>query len=280
MAHVYALDNPYEHPDLIRGVVFDNDGTLYKNPENAHEYHKLAAIDSVQQQCPDLADWQIRNLMVESNKKYGAALDIFVQEHGADRQQLRADHFDSLIRISLENDFFRNSETPHQSLAQLAFTGVQLTIATHGNKDWTVHSLSQNQLAHMFNDQTIITKDKIGKGKNLGPEMYEAALDAMSAVKTDEFNLRGRGYATVEDTMANLMYAKDLGMMTVLINEGRYEPEDIADYVDVVVFDNDQAVRVIQESNEEYIKSMPVFSDNADFDDDADADYAELTIES
>ena len=250
MTHFYTPDSPYLCPHMIEGVVFDNDNTLYLEPQNAHEYHQMAAVRAVQEQLPDMQDWEVRLLLAESKKKYGGSLDVFEKEHGADMDKLRADQYAHLIESTTDNGFFNPDKTPKRGMTQLVALGIKLAIATHGNKEWTFHSLQENQLAHMFNDRGIVTKGDVSAGKNIGPEMYDAVLDALGVPETADPSQRGFGYAMIEDTMQNLKFAKDRGMTTVLIRPDFNSDDDIADYVDVVVKDNKEAVQAILESNQ------------------------------
>ncbi len=59
---------------------------------------------------------------------------------------------------------------------------------------------------------------------------------------------RGASCAMVEDTAKNLIEAKRLGMMTILISDALTD-EDKPDYVDVVVRDVKQAIHAVMESN-------------------------------
>jgi len=249
VAHFYSDSNPYDAPFIIKGVVFDNDNALYLEPQNAYEYHVSAAVEAVQEQLPELPDWKVRLMLLASKAKYGGSLDIFEKEHGADMPQLRKDQYARLIDNTNGTGFFNPDNTPGRGLTTLLSSGVQLGIATHGSKEWTFHSLRENQLAHMFNDTSIVTKEDVKHGKNVGPEMYDAILDAMGVPEADYGQERGIGYVMVEDTMVNLKFAKERGMTTILIDADRYDPDEIADYVDIVVKTNSDAVQAVIASN-------------------------------
>lgn len=249
MAHFYSDSNPFFVPYPIKGVVFDNDNALYLEPQNAHEYHVKAAVEAVQEQLPELPDWKIRLMLLASKEKYGGSLDIFEKEHGADMAMLRKDQYARLIDNTIGSGFFNPDNTPSRGLTTLISSGVQLGIATHGSKEWTFHSLRENQLAHMFNEKTIITKGDVKHGKNVGTDMYDAILDAMDVPQTEYIPERGLGYVMVEDTMKNLKFAKERGMTTILINPDKYDDDEIANYVDVVVKTNQEAVQVVIDSN-------------------------------
>lgn len=250
MVHHYEKQNPYVHPDYIRGVVLDNDNTLYAEPANAKEYHVRAATRAVQEQLPDFSDDQVLALLEKSKMKYGGSLDIFTKEFGADMAQLRTDQYHFLIEDTTDNGFFDPDKTPKGALSKLRIAGVNMTVATHGNEEWTKHSLDQVGIRHLFNDRSHVYKDSVNNiGKNVGPDMYDAALDSLAAPETDDPSQRGVGYAMVEDTMENLYFAKERGMMTVLINTGKYDPDFIEDYVDVVVSDQSEAIDAIWDSN-------------------------------
>lgn len=251
MVHFYSAENPYSFPYMIEGIAFDNDNTLYQEPDNARAVRRQGAVEAIQNQFPDMADQEARQIMDYSKQKYGGSLEAFVTEHGADLSVLRADHYDYLIaHTSAQDGFFDADRTPQRNLELLDQSGVKLAIATHGNRPWVHHTLIHNQLDDYFSDETIVTKDDAnGVGKNVSPAIYDMTLDVLGATETEYEAERGIGYAMVEDKMDNLRLAKARGMATILINNGHYEPDEIADYVDVVVQDNKDATRLILESN-------------------------------
>ncbi|MGN7437439.1 MAG: HAD family hydrolase [Alcanivorax sp.] len=251
MAHFYSAQNSYTFPYVIEGVAFDNDNSLYQEPDNARAVRRQGAVEAIQNQFPDMGDAEARKIMDYSKQKYGGSLEAFVTEHGADISMLRDDHYDYLIaHTSAQNGFFDMARTPQRQLEMLDQSGVKLAIATHGNRPWVHHTLIQNQLNEYFSDETVVTKDDAGgAGKNVSTAIYDLALDVLGAPETEYEAERGIGYAMVEDEMENLRLAKARGMATILINNGRYQPEEIADYVDVIVNDNKDATRLILESN-------------------------------
>ena len=251
MVHFYSVDNPYRFPYRIEGVAFDNDNSLYQEPDNARAVRRQGAVEAIQNQFSDMDDQEARQIMDYSKQKYGGSLEAFVTEHGADLSLLRADHYDYLIaHTSAQDGFFDTDRTPQRNLDMLDQSGVKLAIATHGNRPWVHHTLTHNQLGDYFSDETIVTKDDAnGTGKNVNPTIYDMALDVLGAPETEYEAERGIGYAMIEDEMENLRLAKARGMATILINNGRYKVEEIADYVDVVVNDNKDATRLIIESN-------------------------------
>lgn len=230
-------------------MVFDNDNALYEEPDNAKEYHTKAAIKAVQKQLPHLTDDDVIQLMQKSKREYNGSLEIFSTEHNIDLRALRTDHYENLIRSTEDNDFFDPTRVPKEELLTLIETDVTLAIATHGNKEWTSHSLKKNELSLMFNQVSIITKGMVNIGKSTGPQMYDAVLDSTCAPETEDPAERGFGYAMIEDTPENLKFAKDRGMTTILINPNLTESDEIPDYIDVVVRNNHDAARCIIDSN-------------------------------
>lgn len=255
MAQLFDRDRPYRHDTMIRGVILDNDNTLYREPDDAPQYHQGAAILAVQNQLPEMDEGDIRAAMLESKKKYGSSLDTFEIEHGLDMEQLREDHYRFLIELTQGSDFFTDAETPRASLEDMQLSGLSLYIATHGNDEWTNYTLHQNRIADMFDDAGgIIHKDDVPdhKGKNKGPEMLNALLDQIGEPDQSigSAHLRGAEYAMVDDQAHNLKFAKELGMMTILVDDhGITPPDKLPAYVDIVVRDRNDIAPAVLRSN-------------------------------
>ncbi|MCB1681443.1 MAG: HAD family hydrolase [Alphaproteobacteria bacterium] len=254
MAVLFDKQNPFLHTALIEGVIFDNDGTLYHEPENAPEYHTQAAVSAVKTQLSYRSIQEIEYLMGQSRKQYGGALDIFEHEYGLDMLRLRRDHYHNLVELTRETTYFEGADTPERGLSTLKSAGVNLYIATHGNEEWTDYSLESNRLSHLFSaaHDNVIHKDDVPghHGKNQSPAMYAALLDKIGVPDTELPWERGVNYAMVEDTVANLKQAKALGMMTVLIDEsGKVDPATLPDYVDIVIRDRNDIASVILVNN-------------------------------
>lgn len=265
MAHYFTTDNPYRHSHYIEGVIADNDNTLYKEPDNAKEFHCQAAVEAVGRQCPDIEPDEVRDLLNKSKEQYGGSLDLFEQEYGANMEQLRSDQYEILIGKTTDTGFFDPEDSPKAALAALRIAGVNIGIATHGNPAWTNHSLEQSGLSMFFNSRSLqIFKDDMENhaGKNISPAMYDAAMDAMHVPQTENPAERGQSLAMIEDTMDNLKYAKARGMMTVLIDTGRYEPDDIEEYVDVVVKDRHDAIHTVIYNNYIHEREMLATTDH------------------
>lgn len=250
MVHFYSKHSTYKHADQIQGVVFDLDGTLYPNTHAVKDLQVDTAVIAVQNQLPGLREEEIRRLIEISRSNYGGSLNIFAVEYGADIVKLRRDQFANMITRT-EDGFFDAKAAPHEQLTRLRYENVRTAIATHGSHDWTEHTLDKLDIDQHFPTARHITKGDVNNiGKNIGAEMYHAALNAMGVPKDLPSAERGRGYAMIEDTMSNLRNAKALGMMTVLIDpDGALDDDSIADYVDVVVESVAEGIEVVMSSN-------------------------------
>ena len=250
MAHIYTPKSPYIGPTIIKGVVFDNDNTLYKEPENAKALHEEAAFYAVQSFLPNIDKAQFLELMEQSRKNYGGSLEIFAKTHNISPAQLRQAHYAWLIQKTDKTGFFKPEEAPLEELEQLKKMAISFVIATHGTPEWTEHTLVENRIKQHFNDSSIITKDDIPVGKNRGPEMYHAALNMLGAPMTHRLENCGAGYAVVEDTVSNLKHAKALGMITFFISSDHNIAPNLPDYVDVITRNTHEAIKCIIQSNQ------------------------------
>lgn len=257
MAVLFSRRKTFRHTALIEGVILDNDGTLYDEPEDAHDTHTQAAVMAVkaQPQMSFRSSLEIGALIDKSKKHYGGALEIFAEEYGMDLDQLRRDHYHNLVELTRDSGYFSNPDTPEEGLTALKLAGVGLYIATHGNEEWTVYSLDRNHLSHLFSDahDDVIHKDDVpGRpGKNQSPAMYSALLDKIGVPQTQNPAERGVNFAMVEDSVANLKHAKALGMLTILIDsKGAVNPKKLPAYVDIVVRNRNDIAAVIMASND------------------------------
>lgn len=249
MAHLYSTQDPYHHDHEIEGVIFDLDNTLYNSSNQIIEYQMVAAIEAIQVQLP-WPDEDVRDMIDISRKEYGGSLNVFAVEYGADMEQLRDDHYKILIEMTRQG-VFNAEDAPREGLSKLKIENMNFAIATHGNHEWTEYILEELDISHFFPTAAQITKGDVDNlGKNVSSKMYDTVLDALGVPETLSPSERGAGYAMIEDTMSNLKTAKALGMMTVLIR-----PEDvsyssyIADYVDVVASDVEDAIEAVRGSN-------------------------------
>lgn len=265
MTVVFDARNPFRHTHEIKGVILDNDGTLYREPNNAPEIHTRAAILAVKAQPPlnFRSALEIEHLMQQSKRLYGGALDIFEHEYKLDMDRLRADHYHNLVQLTRDTDFFDHADPPEMALYSLRNAGLGLYIATHGNEEWTEYSLKRNRLTSLFSaahDDTIHKDDVPGHpGKNQSPAMYAALLDKIGVPATHHAARRGRHYAMVEDTVSNLKYAKALGMMTILIDVKGIDHTKLPAYVDLVLRERNDLAAAVLLSNDPSCSLESVF---------------------
>lgn len=249
----------YVHSVPIHGVFFDNDDVLYKAPDNQDDFHKLAAVRAVQDQCPDMGTRQLARLLEKGKEKGKGSLDIFVERFDADADLLRADHYKHLIKLTEEfPSFFGEEESLYAEIAKLKIAGVSTHIITHGNPEWTEFTTDRGErkISDFFKNRNYTTKDEMPNHRGKGTkEIYDRALDKM-CVDSDQ-ELRGLGFAMVEDTMKNLKAAKEHGMMTIFINRKGLPADQIADYVDLTVNSSKEAVSAIFMNNNAHEK-MPL----------------------
>lgn len=247
-----TVQTTYTHNVRIDHVIFDNDGTLYPEPPDVKQRHMQAAVRAVHPRYPDKSPADIETLIRQSQKDYKSSFGMFVadilgsEEREAELLRLRALHYEELSRLAVK-DFFDQSAAPTAEIGQLRIAGINVNIATHGNLLWTKFSVRENGgLSRYFNDTNIFTKDDANcKGKNEGDLFYQKLMDKMNLPQAQK---RGQNCAMVEDTAKNLIEAKRLGMMTILISD-TLNSDEKPDYVDLVVPDVKQAIQAIMQSN-------------------------------
>jgi len=252
MTHFYSQNNPYKHDHMVEGVVFDLDYTLYPPSQSLAECKIESAVVVAKSLSLGVSDDRLRDMVYESREKYRGSLTIFAEEHGADIKQLWIKHFDEMIKQTRENGFFNAAGELQTGLSKLRLNNVRGAIGTHSHHNWADHVLNELDMSDMFPTAYRVTKRQVGNiGKNQGPAMCDACLDALGALKTEDPASRGARYAVVEDTMENLKSFKERGLMTIFIRResSHLLDDDIADYVDVVVEESDMAIEAILDSN-------------------------------
>ena len=251
----------YTHDHVIEHVIFDNDGTLYPEPADVKDKHMQAAIMALNPRYPHCSDDEIRDMIKQSQKEHKSSFGMFVadiecpEDRHNELMRLRDLHYECLSRLAFKN-FFDQSASPAPEIGDLRIKGVNVHVATHGNLTWTKFSLEHNGgLSRFFNDTNIFTKDEVPDlaGKNEGTIFYEMLMNKMALPEANEG--RGRNCAMVEDTAKNLIEAKRLGMMTILISDTMNE-DDKPDYVDVIVRSNAKgAIQAVNLSNLQHEKT-------------------------
>ncbi len=264
MVHIYSEDTHYQHSTAITCAFFDNDDVLYKAPVDQQDYHDAAAIKAVHDQLPELTEYETKRL-IDISKETGGSLDVFTYMFNADARQLRGDHYKHLIESTKDSDFFEHEDGVYGGIGKLRIAGVNVHIITHGSPQWTEHTNEQGErpLAPFFThqSQSYTCKDDMpdhsGKTK---PHIYRHARNKIEGTRvTAEDRIpQGQSYAMVDDTMANLEKAKQDGMMTILVDRKGYDPDQIPDYVDVIVPSAADAINTIIQNN-----AMHEIMDNA-----------------
>jgi FMN phosphatase YigB (HAD superfamily) len=242
MVHFYTPDNPYKFSHPIERAVFDNDGTLYKEPEYSGQLQFKMAVKAVNSFIPSLKKEVIEALIDKSVKKYGGSLEVFSKEdYRLFPEMLRRAHYKEFIEGTKGTDYFQNSDPAVEELAYLKSLGVKMAVATHGNDEWASYTYKQMGYTQIFNSNNTITKDSVPHSKKKGPEMFLAALKLLGVQETGDMRECGKGSVALEDSMKALEWAKkDLGMETIWINPALVwdNQDDIPEYVKVVMGNN------------------------------------------
>lgn len=254
MAHIYTPDNPLKLLHFIKGVAFDNDNTLYLEPEIIGDMHRQAGIEAIQSCLPKVSEESAANLMKESKGLYGGSLEFLTRDHRIGQKQVRDDHYRILTHLTKSIDFIDLGTVPQKELDLLKAAGIPYVMLTHGNLAWSLYTSGRCNISDHFNEQNIFTKDHVRANKVEKPYLYEAGLDYLGAPQTKNPQDRGIGYAMVEDYEKNLKWAKALGMTTFLVNTDLPPKKEIPHYVDVVAPSTADAIQCILMSNKLHLE--------------------------
>lgn len=198
----------------LAGTVWDMDGCVYEYTQSFVDGCQKAAVDAVRAFVPELADVDYMTLhdrAWQSYLKHGSSITCFASQYDLDHDEVNA------VYHSFLNP---NHINPLRNLP-LAFNravkgGHKVCLATHSHMNFASRMIEHLKLSKTFNTQAnMLTLEQFGTHhmKDKTPHMVLQAADRMGE---DVQNV-----ALVEDTVRNLIPAKDAGATTILVHWGR-----------------------------------------------------------
>ncbi|MGB9154565.1 MAG: HAD family hydrolase [Alphaproteobacteria bacterium] len=182
-------------------VIFDNDGVTYSITKKMEDACAHAAAHVGQQLVPGLSFDEAFKLGCESYKEHGSNTRVFAVRYGIDEKILHAAfHHHAVVNLEVSNEgIAAEFDKFHMPRAML----------TLADRVWAYRVLDQLELRRHFPNKSIYTCAEIGESKAVSPKPYVHVLDreGFQAART----------LMIEDTPINLVHAKALGMITVLI---------------------------------------------------------------
>lgn len=204
----------------IKAIIWDLDGTLYQfNDVHTYECNAGAAKAAIAMGAGIEFD-EACALAQEGFLKYHNGFQIFQEKFGLDAHEFQQRHMSAV-------DIHAVHLCELLPVLLPTIKGVTHAVFTHGSKMWAGRILAKVGIRDVFNDNVFGLECVHYNKKNETAKGFEMILDKLG-VKPEEAIM-------VEDSRANLVYPKKIGMTTVFISSGRNalygSNDDVADYV-------------------------------------------------
>lgn len=190
--------------DRIDGIVFDLDGTLYRDDgeamDSAYESAGVAAALAAGALLSAEAALLVARKSFASHGYYAKGFEAY----GVDPEDF---HF--RFHIHLKDEAMEAVEGLHDALAACGTD--RFVIATHSSRDWASRAVRRLLLDHLFPAERIITlEDCRFRDKRSDEEPFRRALAILGTAPERT--------AVIEDSARNLVIPKQIGMATLLVN--------------------------------------------------------------
>lgn len=203
-------------------VIFDNDGVIYPYTPEIIDNLFNAMIKTLRKFLPDLPVPDILRVARESQAVHGHHYEIFVERHGLSRQAVHELH-----HIHCDEKFIVPDERVTEGFSHFH---MPRAILSHGDRGWIYRTLDRGTIRRHFRDESIYAWEDVNfLSKARFAEPYIHVLDREGYVAERTW--------MIEDSVANLVPAKKLGMKTVLVADGQNILPDEYPHVDFIVSD-------------------------------------------
>lgn len=205
---------------MIRGAVFDFDGTLFDSMyvwENIGEdYLRSLGYEPRENLRETFKNFSLSQAAAYYRSEYGVTLSETEIIQGVNALAERAYRHDILLKTGA--DVF---------LEKLSKKGVRMCIATASDKSLAKASMERCKISGYFSE--ILTCDAVGYSKT-SPEIYRAAAEHMGVKKEETI--------VFEDTVHALKTAKNDGFVTAgIFDEYENNQEGVKTYSDIYMKD-------------------------------------------
>ena len=201
----------------MKAIIWDLDNTIYQSPQGFFQTCCEAAADcAIAHGYSDERDAALQAVYA-SFKKNGYALAGLFQELAVDRaivEPVYVNHVAGLLSPCFETRRYIEQ-----------FEGPQM-ILSHSNEAWVNAIATQLDLDELIPLCMRLFAENVGhEGKKLSIDPFKQAATLLGHDPQD--------IGVFEDTADNLYYAKNLGMITVLVTNN--QPHTSHDFIDYVV---------------------------------------------
>ncbi len=200
----------------MKAIIWDLDNTIYQTPDGFHDACYKNAVDMAIAKGFAGDVEKALTTAYDSFKQFGYNIAAFFTDHGIDRHILEPDFVKSVA------DLLSPCSQTRAYIEQ--FTGPQMVIS-HSNDAWVDAIMRKLEIDTLIpRDKRLVMEDIGHQGKILSPEPFVLAAKMLGHPPQD--------IIVFEDVADNLIHAKQLGMTTVLVSNGKdHAPHDAVDHI-------------------------------------------------
>lgn len=212
----------------IKGLVFDLDNTLYRDPANKNSIFAQAAARTALQMGAGMSFAEAVRMAEQSYADHKSEAVAFCQAFGFDRRRFY--HRVHEFGVELMLQAIHPVQAFQEAFNRLSAT-MDVRILTHGSQRWAERLVAHLGYHVVLREDGLLGLDHpkiVNRRKDQGPEVFEAVASIME-LRPDEI-------CVVEDTLDNLIIPHRMGMQTVYVHWGK-ALLDKPDYVSAQIFD-------------------------------------------
>ena len=212
----------------IKGLVFDLDNTLYRDPANKNSIFSQAAARAALQMGAGMSFVDAVRMAEQSYADHESEAVAFCRAFGFDKKRFY--HHVHEFGVELMLQAIHPVQAYKEAFNRLSIT-LDVRILTHGSQRWAERLVAHLGYHAVLREDCLLGLDhpKIAdRRKDQGPEVFEAVASIMG--------LDPKEICVVEDTLDNLIIPHQMGMQTVYVHWGKALLEE-PDYVTAQVFD-------------------------------------------
>lgn len=207
--------------DVIHGVIWDLDNTLYKFTDGFYRSCTEAAAEAAQELGIDLSYEDTLKLAERSEEEHGYSMHGYVTDHGLSYASLHFPYHQKIDETVIEPIIGAKEALENLDLPQI--------ILTNASRCWAERVLKFCEIDHLFPHEKIIPMEDV--------EFEPKSRSKKGFLKAAKFlDVHPKNILMVDDLDRNLMIANELSMQTAYVHYGDPIPE-LPDFIDAQ-FDN------------------------------------------
>lgn len=204
--------------------IYDLDDNLQRfRLETAQSFNKAAVRAAIDDCGLSLPEDEVEALIIEGHEKHHDFTILLVERHGIDWDKLHLSYNRRVDRQIIK------PATALPGLLRAMGNQAQHCLLTHSHFEWASDCVDIHGIKPWFPANRIVSLEMYkDEPKHKGPKGFHLALDRLGAP-----DLKDTFFS--DDTLANLVTAKKMGLTTVWTSHGRPLPAGQSQYVDHMV---------------------------------------------